>query len=71
MKRYIKATSEMSEALDIALDELSSDFEYIIDGLKKLSRTSTDKDKEALSIALNLSSALASTIDDISNSITE
>lgn len=70
MKRYIKASSEMSEALDLALDDLNSDFDYIMEGLKKLSRTSTEMDKAALSIALEMSSALSTIIDEISNTIT-
>jgi hypothetical protein len=65
MKRYVKAASEKDEALDAAIDDLKSDFDYIVDGLDKLSRDGVGK--EALTIALNLSAELSNIISQIAN----
>lgn len=65
MKRYVKAASEKDEALDAAIDDLKSDFDYIVDGLDKLSRDGVGK--EALTIALNLSDELSSITSQIAN----
>ena len=71
MKRMILAAIEGNEALDDAIKDLEADFDYIIEGLEKLSRTSTDKGKEALSIALELSQNLVNINNSISNAIIE
>lgn len=71
MKRMILAATEGNEALDNAIKDLEADFDYIIEGLEKLSRTSTDKGKEALSIALELSQNLVNINNSISNAIIE
>lgn len=71
MKRMILAATEGNEALDDAIKDLEADFDYIIEGLEKLSRTSTDKGKEALSIALELSQDLVNINNSISNAIIE
>lgn len=71
MKRMILAATEGNEALDDAIKDLEADFDYIIEGLEKLSRTSTDKGKEALSIALELSQNLVNINNSISNAIIE
>lgn len=65
MKRYVKAASEKDEALDAAIDDLKSDFDYIVDGLDKLSRDGVGK--EALTIALNLSAELSNITSQIAN----
>lgn len=65
MKRYVKAASEKDEALDAAIDDLKSDFDYIVDGLDKLSRDGIGK--EALTIALNLSAELSNITSQIAN----
>jgi len=65
MKRYVKAASEKDEALDAAMDDLKSDFDYIVDGLDKLSRDGIGK--EALTIALNLSAELSNITSQIAN----
>ena len=65
MKRYVKAASEKDEALDAAIDDLKSDFDYIVDGLDKLSRDGAGK--EALTIALNLSAELSNITSQIVN----
>ena len=71
MKRMILAATEGNEALDDAIKDLEADFDYIIEGLEKLSRTSTDKGKEALSIALEFSQNLVNINNSISNAIIE
>lgn len=65
MKRYVKAASEKDEALDAAMDDLKSDFDYIVEGLDKLSRDGVGK--EALTIALNLSAELSNITSQIAN----
>ena len=65
MKRYVKAASEKEEALDAAIGDLKSDFDYIVDGLDKLSRDGIGK--EALTIALNLSAELSNITSQIAN----
>lgn len=71
MKRMILAATESNEALDDAIKDLEADFDYIIEGLEKLGRTSADKGKEALSIALELSQNLVNINNSISNAIIE
>lgn len=71
VKRMILAATEGNEALDDAIKDLEADFDYIIEGLEKLGRTSTDKGKEALSIALELSQNLVNINNSISNAIIE
>ena len=65
MKRYVKAASEKDEALDAAIDDLKSDFDYIVDGLDKLSRDGVGK--EALTIALNRSAERSDITSQIAN----
>lgn len=71
MKRYIKAAAESDSALETNIGELKADFDYIVDGLEKLSRMSTDKEKEALSVSLELSGMLSDINNKISNLIIE
>jgi hypothetical protein len=66
--RYIKAAEEPS-ALEESLDGLKDDFNYIMDGLDKLSRTGDDSAKAALSIALSLSDAIENHIEQVSSQI--
>lgn len=68
MKYYIRAADEPS-ALDDCLDTLKDDFDYVMDGLDKLSRTGGDSAKAALSIALSLSDTIENHIEQVSNEI--
>lgn len=43
MKRYIRATSDSDSLLDDKIDDIKADFDYIIDGLDKLSRMGLEK----------------------------
>jgi len=54
-------------ALDNALDDISANFDYIMDGFLKLQREGATQEKEALSIALELSSM----IDSIGNKVAQ
>lgn len=67
MKLYIRASSESDSQLKTNVDELKADFDYIIDGLEKLSRMGADKEKEALSVSLELSGMLGDINEHISN----
>ena len=69
MKRYIRAASDSDSALDETLSELKSDFDYILDGLEKLSRIGAEK--EALAIAIDLSDLLTGIDERIANTIAE
>ena len=71
MKRYIRAASDSESPLKTSMDELEADFDYIMNGLEKLSRMGADKEKEALSVALELSSMLTEINNEISNLIIE
>lgn len=70
MKRMIVAATEQNEALDEAIDNLKADFDYIIEGLEKLGRTSKDKSNEALGIALSISENLSAATQDVADAIT-
>lgn len=43
MKRYIRATSDSDSLLNDKIDDIKADFDYIIDGLDKLSRMGLEK----------------------------
>ncbi|MCM1226407.1 MAG: hypothetical protein NC320_03150 [Clostridium sp.] len=57
MKRYIHAASDSDSVLDDKIDDIEADFDYIIDGLEKLTRMGFEKD--AVRIADELSEALS------------
>lgn len=48
MKRYIRAASNPDSVLDEKLDNVKADFDYIVDGLEKLSRMGLEKDALAI-----------------------
>ncbi len=67
MKRYIRAASNSDSVLDEKLDNVKADFDYIIDGLEKLSRMGYEKD--AVRIADELSASLSPIEASISDTI--
>ena len=67
MKRYIRASSDSDSPLETNISDLKADFDYIMDGMEKLSRMGSDKEKEALSISLELSGMLTDINNQISN----
>lgn len=72
MKRVITAAEASSEnKLDDAIGNLEADFEYIISGLEKLSRSGVNASNDALAIAENISNALKSFTSDIADKISE
>lgn len=71
MKKLIFAASESDSALKDNISDLEADFDYIIDGLDKLSRMSSAKEKEALSVSLELSEMLVNINNKISNLMIE
>lgn len=73
MKRIqrVTAASDGGSKLQDTISDLKSDFEYILDGLEKLERTSSDKANQALTVALELSSNLQDFTDSIASAIRE
>lgn len=71
MKRVITAADDnksRDDAINDVLDNLDSDFDYLIDGLNKLNRDGRSID-EILSIANGVRNSLQSAIDDIASKI--
>ncbi len=67
MKRYIRSAEEpKNEALDIAMGNLKDDFDFIIQGLEKLERSSAEDSRIALEIAEGFSASMQDTIAAIS-----
>ena len=73
MKRIqrITAAADGDSKLENTISDLNDNFDYIIDGLEKLERTSSDKANKALTIALGLSSKLEEFTLSIASAISE
>ena len=71
LKKLIFAASEPDSALKDNISDLEADFDYIIDGLDKLSRMGSAKEKDALSVSLELSEMLTDINNKISNLMIE
>lgn len=69
MKRLIYGAASSDSPLEDSLDDAKADFEYIVDGLEKLSRMGYEKD--ALRIAEELSNAMIPIEESISDAILE
>ena len=67
MKRYVRAASNSDSLLDDKIDDVKADFDYIIDGLDKLSRMGLEKD--AITLVDQLSDTLLSIEESISDKI--
>lgn len=67
MKRYIRAASNPDSVLDEKLDNVKADFDYIIDGLDKLSRMGLEKD--ALAIVDSLQNTLVEITSQVSSNL--
>lgn len=67
MKRYVRAASNSDSVLDDKISDIKADFEYVIDGLDKLSRMGLEK--AALEIAEELSEYLVSLENEIADTI--
>lgn len=73
MKRMqrVTAAADGDSKLQDTVSDLKADFEYILDGLDKLERTSSDKANQALTVALELSSNLQDFTATIASAIRE
>lgn len=77
MKRIFSAEpvisdkTEISEIFDDKLDNISDDFDYVIDGLETLSRHSKDGQHTAIEIIDELSEAIANAMKAIADNIQE
>ena len=65
-----EGSTKSEEAFDEAIDNLEADFDYVIDGLDKLSRDGGEGQSQALQLALEMSSAIQSITDKIASAIT-
>lgn len=68
MKKLIIAAEDPS-VLDENIDGLKDDFDYVIDGLEKLSRMGGAASKAALSISLDIGDMFEEYIEKISSEI--
>lgn len=70
LRRYVRAADEGEDTrLDDMMDSLKADFDYFMDGLDKLARTSAADRSEALIIAEALSDRLQTSISEIAEKI--
>lgn len=59
------------EAFEEAINNLEADFDYVVDGLEKLSREGSDGQSQALQLSLEMSSAVKSITEKIAAAITQ
>jgi len=77
MKRRIvpitaaEGQSKGAEAFEEAVSNLEADFDYVVDGLEKLSRDGGEGQSQALQLVLEMSSAVKSVTDKIASAITQ
>lgn len=62
---------EIDEGLELMIDNIKSDFDYILDGLDKLGRSGANSSNDAKAIAETLSASLSSTIKQIAGKVVE
>lgn len=67
MKRLIVAASNPDSVLDEKIDNVKADFDYIVDGLEKLSRMGLEKD--ALDIVDSLQDTLIEVTSQVSSNL--
>lgn len=63
--------SKGQEAFDEAIDNLQDNFDYVIDGLDKLSRAGGESQSQALQLALEMNSAVESVTQKIASAISK
>lgn len=73
MKRRLitAAESKPDNIFDDALSDLKEDFDYVVSGLEKLSRSGANASQDALAIIENISNDLSASISDIADRISE
>lgn len=69
--RRITAATEEASKLDMIMDAMEEDFDYFIDGLRKLDRTDATASNQGLVIAEAFNKALQTALDSIADAITE
>ena len=65
MKRRIYSAENNDNIFDDALSDLKEDFDYVVSGLEKLSRSGANASQDALAIIENISNDLSASISDI------
>lgn len=70
-RRITAAADDMNEQLEAQLDTLKDDFDYIIDGLERLGRTSANSSNDARAIAETLQNSLNNCITSIADKVGE
>jgi hypothetical protein len=71
MKRRIYSAENNDNIFDDALSDLKEDFDYVVSGLEKLSRSGANASQDALAIIENISNDLSASISDIADRISE
>lgn len=74
MKRVLKsvtAAENVDNGLDDAIKNLENDFEYLISGIEKLSRSGVNKSNQGLAIVENVSSSIQEFISQVADAVTE
>ena len=72
MKRYVQkitAAAEGDSKLQMMIDQIEDDFDYLIAGLEKLDRDGATSSNEGLMIAEKFSQALQSAIEAVANQV--
>ena len=71
MKRRIYSAENNDNIFDDELSDLKEDFDYVVSGLEKLSRSGANASQDALAIIENISNDLSASISDIADRISE
>lgn len=69
MKRRIVASTATDDAFKDLIDNLKADFDYIVDGLDKLSRSGNSAMNESISIGQSLQDDLDRCINEIADKV--
>lgn len=69
MKRRIVASTATDDAFKDLIDNLKADFDYIVEGLDKLSRSGNSAISESISIGQSLQSSLDEFIVQIADKV--
>lgn len=69
MKRRIVASTATDDAFKDLIDNLKADFDYIVDGLDKLSRSGNSAMNESISIGQSLQNDLDRCINEIADKV--
>lgn len=70
-QRAIRAADDGNPALDDAMSDMKADFDYVMDGLDRMSRMGGDSSKRALSLALEFNASIGNMISTVANEVGE